>query len=72
MSERYGGLYYIVTRLVIRLTFDVISVLDEVLVPEEGAGLLRDVNHPGSAGALHLVGEVHVVAPNVELEPEFK
>ena len=60
------------TRRLSHPTFDGIAALDEVLVPEEGAGLLRDVDHPGAAGALHLVGEVHVVAPHVELEPEVK
>ena len=53
-------------------TFDGISVFDEVLVPEEGARLLRDVDHPGPPRALHLVGQVHVVAPHVKLEPEFR
>ena len=51
-------------------TFDGISVLDEVLVPDEGVRLLRDVDHPGPTRALHLVGQVHVVAPHVKLEPE--
>ena len=53
-------------------TLDGISVLDEVLVLDEGVGLLRDVDHPGPPRALHLVGQVDVVAPHVELEPESR